>query len=259
METRAPARVPVDTTAIRMADLPRVEVTPVPEEKKPPTSDPAEVSPEIIITGGRITVRNRPFGFIEASGLEMPIFPQSGGGVDLWFGMLGGDGQVVYLLVQWQTLAAAPDGALQYEEGFDWYNVLTRKAFVAWRMKAPAQPIAGADGLAYAFRTVCPACGAGSGERLHVITPSLGWEGQMIGDSTRSRGGGDQFSHTEIPIRPGDGGSIAGNLGSSAIKRFKKSGAAPTRAEGTFLAVEVTQGVGEADPTALVSTAPAPE
>jgi hypothetical protein len=115
--------------------------------------------------------------------------------------------------------------------------MISCKAYEVRRMEALAQPIAG--GLVYAFRTRCPRCKGADGEKLHLLTPGSGW-------------GISPFGHLEIALGRGQSSSLVIQLGLGAIRRFSGGGAVTERATDALLGVDVVQGIGEAEPTAVV-------
>ncbi len=237
--TLDPQRPVVAPETLRLADLPRIEVTPRPAYKQRPRSDvltPGEPSRELFVTSGceRASVRNRAFGFISVGGGSLPIAPQSGGGVMLWG--VKGDGHDRYTIANWQTLDRAPDGALRLQETTAWFDMITCKAYDAWSMEAFARPIAG--GLAYAFRTHCATCKAADAEKLHLLTPDTGW-------------GLGAFDHRGITLGPGTSSTSVIQLNNNAIRRFREGGAVTTRTADTALGLEIVQGIGETEPTAM--------
>jgi hypothetical protein len=237
----ASKRRAVTPEVLRVADLPVVEVTPRPVDSKRPSNQtvtPGELSQSIFITSGcgRASVRDHAFGFIQVGWFAQPIAPQSGGGVSLWH-VNGGDGHYRYPLASWQTLDRGPGGALRFQETNAWFDMTTCKAYEVRRMEAAPQPLAG--GLAYVFRTRCPSCNASKMDVLHVLTPDNGWDS-------------GPFDHREITLGAGTSSTTVFHLGTSAIHRFHEIGAAAERAVDVVLGLDVVQGTGEAEPTAVV-------
>jgi hypothetical protein len=239
--TLGPQRPIVAPVALRLADLPAVEVTPRPLDTQRPgpnAAAPGEPSREIFITPGceRASVRNHAVGTITVGWTSLPIAPQSGGGVMLWH-VKGGDGRDRYTSASWRTLDRAPGGALLYRETHAWFDMITCKAYEVRHMEAVATPIIG--GLGYVFRTHCPACKAADADQLHLITPGTGW-------------GDEPFDHAEIALGPGQSTTRVITLGTSSIRRFREAGSITSRVADAQLGVDVVQGTGEAEPTAMV-------
>jgi hypothetical protein len=239
--TLAPQRPTVAPETLRLAELPMIEVTPRPAYAQRPNAQataPGELSREIFVTSDceRASVRNHAFGFIDMGGSSLPIAPQSGGGVMLW-GVKGGDGHDRYMTASWQTLDRAPDGALRFQETNAWFDMITCKAYEVRRVEALARPIAG--GLAYAFRTRCPSCKAADAEKLHLLTPDTGW-------------GLGAFEHREFTLGPGTSSTSLIQLNNNAIRRFREGGAVTSRTTDAALGIDIVQGTGEAEPTALI-------
>ncbi len=236
-----PQRTIVAPIALRLADLPLIEITPRPLDTQrpgPKAPPPGEPSREIFIAPGcsRASVRNHDVGTITVGWSSLPIAPQSGGGVMLG-GFNGGDGHDRYTPASWRTLDRAPGGALRYRETNAWFDVITCKAYEVRHMEAVATPIA--SGLGYAFRTHCPSCKAADVDQLHLITPGTGW-------------GTDPFDHTEIALGPGQSTTRVLTLGSSAIRRFREAGSLADRVADAQLGLDIVQGTGESEPTAMV-------
>ncbi|MEP7124782.1 MAG: hypothetical protein ABJE95_27890 [Byssovorax sp.] len=235
-----PQRTIVAPTPLRLADLPLIEVTPTPTDAERPgpnvLSPPGEPSREIFVAKGcsRVSVRNHAVGEISVGWGTLPIAPQSGGGVMF---SPGGDGHDRYTLASWRTLDRAPGGGLIYRETQAWFDMLTCKAFDVRHMEAVAQPLVG--GLNYAFRTHCASCKAGTTDRLHLIMPNRGW-------------GDGSFDHREIALAPGLSTSQLDTFSDAALRRFRASGAATTRAGDVTVGLEVVQGIGEPEPTAMI-------
>lgn len=248
---KAPASPTLDAgapEALRLADLPLVEVTPIPSDKHRPsvkTRTPGEPSREILITPGckRASVRNHAFGFIQVGWVVQPIAAQSGGGVELWH-VKGGDGRERYTVALWATLDRGEDGALHFQETDAWFDMLDCKAYEVRHVDAAPRPIAG--GLAYAFRTHCASCTGAEVDQLHLITP--GSDGADTGS----------FDHREIPLGPGLSKTLSLHLSADSIRRFRQGGALTTRTTDAKLGLDVTQGTGEAEPTAVVYVNDAP-
>jgi hypothetical protein len=224
-----------------------VEITPQPEDKQRPGPNapaPGEPSREIFITPGcgRASVRNHAVGTITVGWASLPIAPQSGGGVDLWH-VKGGDGRDRYTSASWTTLDREPGGALRYRETNAWFDMITCKAYEVRHVEAVAQPIAG--GLGYAFRTHCPSCKPADVDTLHLITPGGGW-------------GDDVFDHSALPLGPGTSSTRLFTLGNRAIRRFRESGSITSRVADAELGVEIVQGLGEVEPTAMIYVTDAP-
>lgn len=236
-----PQRQPVAPVELRLADLPLVEVTPKPLDAQRPGPNvllPGEPSREIFVAPGcsRASVRNHSVGEITVGWVSLPIAPQSGGGVQLWH-VQGGDGHDRYTSASWRTLDRAPGGALIYRETHAWFDMLTCKAFEVRHMEAVAQPIA--SGLGYAFRTHCASCKVTETDALHLITPGSGW-------------GQSAFDHSEIALGQGRSTTRIMTFGNSALRRFRESGAITTRVADATLGVDVVQGSGESEPTAMI-------
>jgi hypothetical protein len=181
-------------------------------------------------------VRNHAVGTISVGWLSEPIAPQSGGGVSLWH-VKGGDGRDRYTSASWRTLDRAPGGGLRYQETNAWFDMLTCKAFEVRHMSAVAQPIA--SGLGYVFRTHCAACKPEVRDQLHLITPDTPW-------------GNGAFEHAEIALGPGRSSTVVLTLVNAAIRRFREGGAITDRVADAQLGVDVVQGSGESEPTAMV-------
>lgn len=115
--------------------------------------------------------------------------------------------------------------------------MITCKAYEVRHMEALAQPIAG--GLGYVFRTRCPRCKAADVEQLHLLTPDGGW-------------GGGSFDHSTIALGPGKSTTRVFTLGNSAIRRFRESGSVTSRVTDAQLGVDIVQGIGELEPTAMI-------
>jgi hypothetical protein len=162
--------------------------------------------------------------------------------VSLW-GVKGGDGRDRYTSASWNTLDRAPGGALRYQETSAWFDMITCKAYEVRHVDAVAQPIAG--GLGYVFRTHCPSCKPADIDKLHLITPDPGW-------------GGGAFDHTALPLGPGQSTTHVITLGNSAIRRFRESGSITSRVADAELGVEIVQGLGEVEPTAMIYVTDAP-
>jgi hypothetical protein len=239
--TLGPQRPLVAPVELRLADLPLVEVTPRPLDAQRPGPSvvaPGEPSREIFVAPGcsRASVRNHSVGEITVGWVSLPIAPQSGGGVSLWH-VQGGDGRDRYTLASWRTLDRAPGGALLYRETHAWFDMITCKAFEVRHMEAVARPIA--SGLGYAFRTHCPTCKVAEVDALHLITPGSGWDSSA-------------FDHSEIALGQGRSTTRVMTFGANALRRFHESGALTSRVADITLGVDVVQGSGESEPTAMI-------
>jgi hypothetical protein len=237
--TLGPQRPPVAPVALRLADLPLVEVTPRPVDTQRPgpnVAAPGEPSREIFIAPGcsRVSVRNHSVGEITVGWFSLPIAPQSGGGVQI---QQGGDGHDRYTLASWRTLDRAPGGALLYRETHAWFDMITCKAFEVRHVEVLAQPIA--SGLGYAFRTRCPSCKVTEIDALHLITPGSGWDSSA-------------FEHSEIALGQGRSTTRLMTFGNTSIRRFRESGSITSRVADATLGVDVVQGSGESEPTAMI-------
>jgi hypothetical protein len=237
--TLGPQRLPVAPVELRLAELPLVEVTPRPVDTQRPGPNvlaPGEPSREIFIAPGcsRVSVRNHSVGDVTVGWSSLPIAPQSGGGVQI---QRGGDGHDRYTLASWRTLDRAPGGALLYRETHAWFDMLTCKAFEVRHLEAVAQPIA--SGLGYAFRTHCASCKVTETDALHLITPGSGWDQSA-------------FDHSEIALGQGRSTTRVMTFGNSALRRFRESGSITTRVADATLGVDVVQGSGESEPTAMI-------
>ena len=82
-------------------------------------------------------------------------------------------------------------------------------------------------------------CKAPDAEKLHLLTPDTGW-------------GLGAFDHREITLGPGTSSTSVIQLNNNAIRRFREGGAVTTRTADTALGLEIVQGIGEAEPTAMV-------
>jgi hypothetical protein len=237
--TLGPQRPLVAPVDLRLAELPLVEVTPRPVDTQRPgpnVAAPGEPSREIFIAPGcsRVSVRNHAVGDVTVGWLSLPIAPQSGGGVQI---QRGGDGHDRYTLASWRTLDRAPGGALLYRETHAWFDMLTCKAFEVRHVEAAAQPIA--SGLGYAFRTHCASCKVNETDALHLITPGSGWDQSA-------------FDHSEIALGQGRSATRVMTFAGAAIRRFRESGAITARVADATLGIDVVQGSGESEPTAMI-------
>ena len=89
------------------------------------------------------------------------------------------------------------------------------------------------------FRTRCPSCKPVDVDKLHPITPDTGW-------------GGGAFDHAALALGPETSVTRVFAPGNSAIRRLRASGSITSRVADVELGVEVVQGTGEVEPTALV-------
>ena len=84
LESSGAARVPLAPIALRIADLPKMEVEPAPDFGHPITSKPdLEEAKEILAFGHEASVRDRPFGVIEVAGSSAPFYAFAGEGVQV--------------------------------------------------------------------------------------------------------------------------------------------------------------------------------
>jgi hypothetical protein len=250
LESSLVPRIPISPVRFRISDLSRIEIEPEPDWNKEPTSRPAfEEAKDLLILGSRVTVRDRPFGFVEVSFLRQPFYAFAQGGVSVYCGSSTG-----YRRAEWESLTALPDGSFQYENAVGWFDHQECKGYALQRVKTTAREIA--DGIVYAFRTTCPKC-KGTVEKLHILAPRADWDSSVNGEEVVTQGAG-AYSHTELALRPGVGGSMLVRFTPSAIEDWKKSGARPARHRHGILGVEVTQGVSESEPVAVVYVADRP-
>jgi hypothetical protein len=211
--TRKPP-IAVAPFAIRVADLPRVEVEPEPDWDKPPKAlPPVQRLDDVFVSRGQLALRGKAFGFVQST------FSTTG-----------------IRHAAWETLAMRPDGDLQYRGASAWFDYESSRPHLVARVESRARDIAG--GLAYAFRTACPRCKRG-GETLHLLAPLGGW-----GDTA--------FTHARLPLSQGEGESRVMRFSDAAIRAFRESGARPARTTHTRLGVEVAQVTGEAEPVLVV-------
>jgi hypothetical protein len=248
--SRAP-RIPITPVRFRISDLPRIEVEPEPDWGKEPTAPVLlDEAKDLLILASRVTVRDRPFGFVEVSFTRQPFYAFAQGGVSAYC-----NSQTGYRRAEWESLSALPNGELQYEQAIGWFDHQACKGYVLQRYKTTARELV--DGIAYAFRAACPKC-KGGGEKLHILAPRGEWESGVSGDGVTDQQWGMPYTHAELTLRPGAGASMVVRFTPSAIEEWKKSGVKPARGRHGILGVEVAQGVREAEPSAVVYVADRP-
>jgi hypothetical protein len=236
---------PVAPTALRLADLPSIEITPPLDAAHPPRAPlSTPFSEEIFIAHGcsRASVKNHDFGFIQVGWFSLPITAQSGGGVSLW-GVHGGDGRETYTFAGWQTIERGEGESILFEQTDGWFNMLTCKMHEARKVRVLARPIAG--GLAYGFIASCPDCAPKDRRQLHLLWPESGL-------------GGFTFTHRAVSLFAGMADSAAASVTSAGLDRLRRAGAASTRTGDASFMIEIVQGTGEAEPTATISVRGAP-
>jgi len=224
------ARATVQRTRVSFADLPVIDVAPIPTGAPANGAIPAgEPASDLFVAPGcsRASVRGHRYGKIRLDWIERPIAPQSGAGVDT--GHVRPDIKQ-WKPASWQTLEANDRGALVYESTWAWFDINACKATVIQRIEVTPLPIA--DGLAYAFRTRCQACAIGKQEILHVLTPSSE----------------EALAHAELSIDAGTTASTVVELNAFTLERFKASGAHPSRTKPAVIGVDVQRGVSDAEP-----------
>jgi hypothetical protein len=251
LENAGVPRIRISPVRFRISDLSRIEVEPEPDWNKEPSSRPAlEEAKDLLNLGSRVTVRDRPFGFVEVSFVRQPFYAFAQGGVGAYCGSSTG-----YRRAEWESLKALPGGDLQYEHAVGWFDHQACKGYAVQRAKTIARPLV--DGIAYAFRSSCPKC-KGPGEKLHILAPWSDGGSELNGEDVTRTDWGTPYSHAELPLRPGGGGSTIVRFTPSGIEEWKKSGVKPSRSRHGVLGVEVTQAVGEAEPVAVVYVADRP-
>jgi hypothetical protein len=234
------SRPGVTRSLIPSVEIPGIEIAPVPTSEPARSAVPSgELAAELFVTPdrGRASVRGHRYGWIKVDWVQRPIGPQSGGGVSLWH--VRPDIRR-WKPAEWQTLDADEHGQMTYQRTWAWFDVDSCKATVVERDEVVPRPFAG--GLAYAFRTHCPACAPGKQEILHVLTLD----------------GMGALQDAELPIDAGTNGAVVFEVSADAIGRFRRSGARPDRTTAAMIGVDVQRGVSDSEPvvTAFVTDLP---
>lgn len=251
LENAGVPRSRISPVRFRISDLSRIEVEPEPDWNKEPSVRPAlEEAKDLLRLGSRVTVRDRPFGFVEVSFVRQPFYAFAQGGVSAYCGSSTG-----YRRAEWESLKALPDGDLQYEHAVAWFDHQACKGYAVQRSVTIAKPLV--DGIAYAFRSSCPKC-KDPGEKLHILAPWSDGGSELNGEDVSRKDWDMPYSHAELPLRPGGGGSTIVRFTPTGLEEWKKSGVKTSRSRHGVLGVEVTQAVGEAEPVAVVYVADRP-
>lgn len=241
-------RTAVTPVPLSLGDFETVTLEPAPTEAQMTATNldmPGEPATDLIVVDKckRASVSGHAFGYLQVGWEKEPIGPQSSRGPSLtgvrgWSGL--GDGQHLYVRAEWETVDHLADGTVRFNQTVARFHVPSCKAKVARRFSAVARPILG--GLAYAFRERCPRCAPGARDRLHLIMP-----------------GGESFSHRTLKLEAGSGDFETTHASDFALQQFGRVvGRAFPHVPGdrfTLIAVESTQGLGEAAPSVIAYAA----
>jgi hypothetical protein len=119
------------------------------------------------------------------------------------------DGLRIWREMVAQTVDPLPNGRLHVEKYEGYFRLKNREFWATSTVVVDAVPIA--NGVAFAFRTNCPACKDGPHERLHIITPST------------STWGDEFFAWHTLLIDKGTTGSVSAVFNLPNLDRWKKA------------------------------------
>jgi hypothetical protein len=237
-ERTAPVRRPARVETIALSAFPAVELTPLVTE--PPKELAGPATDDLLIHRGRVSVKNHTFGLFELGWVSAAVVPQSGNGLSSWHF----HGGAQFVRAQWVTLERASGGAIELEWAHAWFSERLGKAFVERKVKTRVLSLAG--GLAHGFRTRCAACAPAERDVLRIVGPGGDW-------------GTVPIRMSDIPLAAGHGRALVERVEPGAIRRMQPLMPSLDASRPVVMGLEVTQALGEHEPTILLHLADAPE
>jgi len=258
-----PQRTQVTPVSLRLADLPIVHTGPMLDPKLAPSSlrdvdPPRDLS---VRPSGRRAEEWGPGA--RATMLGTPDFKTGEVQVGKWAGRNGdlGQGQAIeipcggdqtpgalVLPARWEGLATPSPtrraATAEYTIVDGWFDRAACKAGAVRRVSAPANEIV--PGVMYAFRTCGPSCS--EDEALAIVLPTARSLVTNRSDPARQ---GALTTRVSLPLRRGTAESMVAYVIAPAEKRQP--------ARGLVVGVEVTQGIQDPEPVAVMFVQPAPQ